>query len=307
MNKLTANFIWGGQSEKRKFHLSKLSDISLPKSLGGWGLLDLQTFEKALLCKSLWRGIYGEGPWSSTIQKKYMGSKDISHWFRLGRIGSTYGEILIGIDHFLSGVEEIIVPKTLIKFFHRKGFFFWDKLISDWQGSIPLWKEAENMEMPDSIARKWENIRTCLRNYDIYRSSESDCLIWKDSKGINLVRVKDIYQNMIGLKGALLSPIFPIVFWKSGCPSKMVYFSWFTFHNKNLSWENLKKRGWHGTSICLICKSAEESNCHMFLNFQRTQQLWQSLENIYGIPHISHASTKEAFLGGVGRRIPGGR
>jgi len=35
LNRLTANFIWGGQSEKRKYHLTKLSDISLPKKLGG--------------------------------------------------------------------------------------------------------------------------------------------------------------------------------------------------------------------------------------------------------------------------------
>lgn len=91
MNKLTANFIWGGQAGKRKFHLSKLSDISIPKSMGGWGLLDLQKFGKALLCKSLWRGIFGEGSWSATIQKKYLGRKDFSFWFREGRISPAYG------------------------------------------------------------------------------------------------------------------------------------------------------------------------------------------------------------------------
>lgn len=77
MNKIIANFIWGGQGKKRKYHLSKLSVILLPKNLGGWGLLDLRSFGKALLCKSLWRGIFGEGPWSDTIKKEYMGSKDI--------------------------------------------------------------------------------------------------------------------------------------------------------------------------------------------------------------------------------------
>lgn len=112
-------------------------------------MLDLRSFGKALLCKSLWRGIFGEGTWSNTIKKKYMGSKDISYWFRLGRIGSIYGSaiwlsfrkiegfflkylvwsfqsgsrILIGFDTFLSGQEEIILPGTLLNFFHRKGFF----------------------------------------------------------------------------------------------------------------------------------------------------------------------------------------
>eukprot|EP00253_Pinus_taeda_P009171 PITA_09171 len=67
MNRVTTNFIWGGQAERRKFHLSKLSSISLPKSMGGWGLLDMRTFGKALSYKSLWRAIHGEGPWSIAI------------------------------------------------------------------------------------------------------------------------------------------------------------------------------------------------------------------------------------------------
>ena len=62
MNKITTNFIWGRKSEHRKYHLTRMEKISMPKNLGGWGLLDLRTFGKVLLCKSLWRGIYGEGP-----------------------------------------------------------------------------------------------------------------------------------------------------------------------------------------------------------------------------------------------------
>lgn len=149
MNKLTANFIWGGKSKQRKYYLSKLSDISLPNNYGGWGLLDLRTFGKALLCKSLWRGIYGKGPWSNIIKKKYMANKNISYWYRLGRIGSTYesaismsfrkveayflrnlvwslqsgNRIIIGIDPFLSGGKDIFFLEMLLNFFHRKGYF----------------------------------------------------------------------------------------------------------------------------------------------------------------------------------------
>lgn len=194
------------------------------------------------------------------------------------------------------------MPEALIKKFHRKGFFHWDKLISDWHGPIPLWKEAENMGMLDSLSQIWRNIRVSLRSSDIFHSSEADFLIWRFSKGINLIRVKDIYQNMISLKDALPNPVFPSVFWKTGCPPKMTYFSWLTFHNKKLSWENLKKRGWSGPSLCLFCKAAEESNCHMFWSYQRTQILWQSLEKIYGIPHVPHSSTKEAFLWWSGQK-----
>lgn len=204
MNKLTANFIWGGQAGKRKFHLSKLSNISLPKNMGGWGVLDLRTFGKALLCRTLWRGIYEERPWSNIIQKKYMRKKDISFWFRKGRIGSPFGssiwlslrkieiyflenlvwrfhsgkKILIGKDHFLSGFEVIDVPESLLSFFHRKGFFYWDNLIVGWQGSIPIWKEAGCLGLQGDLARQWEIIRTRLRNCGIFHSAHYDSLIW---------------------------------------------------------------------------------------------------------------------------------
>ena len=94
LNKVTANFIWGEKSKQRKFHLSKMEIISLPKRLGGWGLMDLRDFGKALLCKSLWRGIFREGPWSVTVKLKYMEGKNLEYWFRTGAIGSKHGSAI---------------------------------------------------------------------------------------------------------------------------------------------------------------------------------------------------------------------
>jgi len=67
MTRITANFIWGAKSEERKIHLSKMDSISLPKHLGGWGLMDLRLFGRALVCKSMWRGISEDGPWSIMV------------------------------------------------------------------------------------------------------------------------------------------------------------------------------------------------------------------------------------------------
>ena len=82
MNKVSANFIWGGKSEQRKFHLAKMERIFFPKRHGGWGLMDLRAFGKGLLCKSLWRGIFEDGPWSITAKLKYLKGKNLEYWFR---------------------------------------------------------------------------------------------------------------------------------------------------------------------------------------------------------------------------------
>lgn len=56
LDSITAIFIWSGMKHRQKFHLIKLRHMSLPKSMDGWGILDLRRFGQALLLKSTWRG-----------------------------------------------------------------------------------------------------------------------------------------------------------------------------------------------------------------------------------------------------------
>lgn len=69
-------FLWGGRSYPSKIHLVKMATISKMKKAGGWGLINMRIFGKTLLCKALYRGIYGTGPWSHVIHKKiFKGTK----------------------------------------------------------------------------------------------------------------------------------------------------------------------------------------------------------------------------------------
>eukprot|EP00253_Pinus_taeda_P022450 PITA_22450 len=295
----------------RKKEISSLKIIQyfFTEEQGGWGLLDLRNFGRVLLCQNLWRGIFEHDPWSNIVRKKYMGMKDLSFSLRKERIGSSIGspiwlslrkigifflknltwqfqsgkKILIGRDQFMSSAEVIDVLDPLLFFLHRKGLFYWDNLITGWQGSIPLWKEVESLGLPVDIAIQWNHIRTRLRNCGIFRSAEQDCLMWRNAKGMSSIHVKDVYQDLIGLKQSQLRPSFPHIFWKSSCPTKMVLFTWLSFHNRNLSWENIRKRGWQGPGVFPICSSAKENNFHLFLNCKKSQQLWKSLEDCYGI------------------------
>lgn len=71
----------------------------------------------------------------------------------------------------------------------------------------------------------------------------ADYLIWSVSNARMPVRVCDIYTDMILSKILLIRDTFPVVFWKVGCPLKYIYFGWLVFYNKNLTWDNLRKRG----------------------------------------------------------------
>lgn len=94
LNRLMANFIWGGGKHKNKYHLTSLSKITLPKILGGWGIMNIRNFCKALLCKAFWRSINGVSFWSAPIRRKYMEDKDLTYWYRVGTIGKSQGSAI---------------------------------------------------------------------------------------------------------------------------------------------------------------------------------------------------------------------
>lgn len=152
----------------------------------------------------------------------------------------------------------------LLSFFHKKGIFTWDKFITAWQGPTLLWKDANDLRMPESLVMLWNFVKDSLGSCEFHRSGSADPLIWTVPNAKLSVRVKDIYSDIINLKVSHSSFIYPLMFWKSGCPLKLIFFSWLVFHNKNLTWKNLRKRNWHGPSRCPMCESAEESNYHIF-------------------------------------------
>ena len=153
-NRIESNII----ERKRKYHLTKLRNITIQKDLGGWGIMDIRTFGKALLCKSLWRGINGDTLWSTSSRNKYMGNKDLIYWYRKGTIGYPQGStiwlsfrkiesfflqnlywniqngrnVYIGFDHIVGIGENFIIPPNIIMAFHRKGIFTWSQIIAEW-------------------------------------------------------------------------------------------------------------------------------------------------------------------------------
>lgn len=82
----------------------------------------------------------------------------------------------------------------------------------------------------------------------------SDHLIWTVPNAKMPIRVKDIYVVMISPNAPSSSSLFPSCFWKSGCPLKLILFSWLVFNNRNLSWKNLRRRSWQGPSDALWAK-----------------------------------------------------
>eukprot|EP00253_Pinus_taeda_P019806 PITA_19806 len=307
INQITASFIWGGSSMHQKIHLAKLKHISIPKQQGGWGILDLRLFGCALICRSLWRGVFGCSPWSNIIRLRYMKGRPIEYWLRRGTIGPRLGSpiwhsmrkieslfisrlrwrihtgsnVLIGIDPLICNHSDLSLPRDLITLLQHQGFYTWDKLIKEWHGSTPVWKNGRDLNLQDYWEGIWKSITDLLTTSGIHRHGNKDQLLWTVSCFRRPVTVRDIYIHMISSRSPYSLPSFPYIFWKAKCPPKIIHFAWLVFYNKNLTWDNLRKRYWHGPSRCTMCKSDEETNLHMFFKCPVIQWIWYVLANTF--------------------------
>lgn len=67
------------------------------------------------------------------------------------------------------------------------------------------------------------------------------------------------------------------------------------FYRVFLSWDNLRKRSWHGPNRCSMCESDEETNLHMFFQCNSSQEIWYDLVILFGFPHIVFVSVHATF------------
>lgn len=297
-----------------------MDDISRPRKFGGWGLLDMRSFGNALLCKSLLRGIFGEGPWSLFINRKYLKGRSIEYWYRRNSLGIkresaiwhslrkiqsffmgnlrwrvfSGSSILIGFDSIMNGLASPL-PHALVSFFHSRGIFTWDKLIKSWSLTSPVWKDEVDLLMPPSIFSIWSSVRHVLQGLAIRRTGTKDVLAWNLPRSPLPVRVKDLYVALSSGSAITGQLIFPPSLWKVSCPLKMILFTWLLFRNRNLSWEVLQKKGWQGPGRCIMCLNAVETNYHMFFQCPASRLIWYELSISLGFPHLFVSSVQDDF------------
>eukprot|EP00253_Pinus_taeda_P011741 PITA_11741 len=283
MSSLAANFLWGGKAFQNKIHLVKMDSISKPKKAGGWGLLDMRIFRRALLCKSLHRGIFGDGLWSKVINRKYLKGRSLEFWFRRNSMGTKKGSsiwlsfrkiqlfslenlrwklysgssILIGFDSIVNGLDSSFSPR-LVSFFHAKGIFTWDRLIKSWSHSSLGCTSLGSSE-----------------KFAAYSSKE--------------------YASTFSAHSCSSSLLFPPQLWNVACPLKMILFSWLVFRNRNLTWEVLQKKSWHGPGRCAMCQNAAETNLHMFFQCASSLRIWYELSLSFGFPYLIFSSVQDGF------------
>lgn len=87
-------FLCVGNLNHSKFHLTSSQIISVPNNLGGWGLKHPNWFSFFLSTKSLWRGLFGEGPWKKFLKPKYIKCSSVVQWIKNPNLKCSNGLII---------------------------------------------------------------------------------------------------------------------------------------------------------------------------------------------------------------------
>lgn len=219
MKSIVAFLLWSGRPFLSKIHLVKMDTISRPKEKGGWGLLHMNQFGKALMSKSFHRGLLGHGPWSTLIRQKYLKGRPLVFWFKRFSLGIQNGSpfwnsfkkiqpfflkylkwtlfsgssVLIGIDPTLYNLESMI-PHSLLSFFHSRGLFTWNTLIDTWSSLQPIWKSDLHLAIPPLLLPLWLSFSSRFSHHGILQLGTKDNLIWSTDTSIHPISVWKIYS-----------------------------------------------------------------------------------------------------------------
>lgn len=156
-----------------------------PKDNGGWGLKDMHIFARALIMKSMWRGLNSCGIWSEILKYKYLNNNNMEDLHVTGRQQSKGGSIIWNgfsncwlsfttflKSHFGRGSKILIrwdgmngisdnnnLSMDIINFLNTRGIFLLTQIIKDTVNGRPIWMTPEDLSLPEHLRSDWDNFK----------------------------------------------------------------------------------------------------------------------------------------------------
>jgi len=146
LNHFRSRFFWQGDGHKRKYRLTKWSIMCRPKEQGGQGIMDLETQNKCLLSKWLFKLINEEGIWQQLLRNKYLANKTI-----------TQVEKKPGDSQFWSGlmkVKNVFLRWVSFKVHNGEQVSFWNDV---WLGHTSFRERFPNLY--NLVRRKHDTVQ----------------------------------------------------------------------------------------------------------------------------------------------------
>ncbi|CAN1778943.1 Putative ribonuclease H protein At1g65750 [Linum perenne] len=316
LEKIQRRFLWEGTSEHKRIHWVDWSSVKASLNSGGLGILDIKSFNEALLGKWLWRyaleksawwrllivAKYGIGP-SDWCPSSAYGSANSSVWTRISQLGSNFwrfafidpggGFCSFWNDFWVLGVRlSNLYPRILAADANPSGGFVFDyRVVGRNSWIIPMrfnLRGGANLEL--------QRLMTHLDSLPPSLLSEGPASIcWFDGK--------EQCFSVSSFRRLLQAECFPStdfppanLVWPTHAPSKVQFFCWLTLRNRIATTDNLQRRGFALPNRCALCEKDSESVDHIFVHCPFASQVWFRLSSTLSIHGPLPSSFKGLFL-----------
>eukprot|EP00253_Pinus_taeda_P008374 PITA_08374 len=296
MELIIRSFLWqGGKQDTKKFSLVKWSKVILPLEKGGLGIRVPRLANIAMGFKLIWRILSEKGAWwTEIIKKKYLNgvNNNILSETIIDRhctpvwklIKKSLPQIKSHISRAPSNGRRINVWDDRIMGSEARGSLPNFRPLQQWMKQANLktlydislwdqncWKGWKSLALPNDLRNIWADLKTSLIGSAPTNRMSDDKYVWDPSGGC--YTVKEGYRSLQNASSINNWPLHKVA-WRIECLPKVKLFNWTLLHGKILTAENLRKKGIHGPSICCMCREAEESSSHLFIECPFARTCW---------------------------------
>lgn len=291
LDRISRDFLWGSNSEKRKQHLVAWSKVCLPKSEGGLGIRKAGDMNKSLLAKIGWRLLHDQvSLWAKIVRSKYrVGEIRERRWIKpKSNWSSTWRSVGLGLQEVvLRGQSWVLGNGRKIKFWSDR--WLWEKPLCEIaSGVIPesfaeltardMWVEGIGWDLSRIIPFVTTNQRLDLAAVVLDNvTGAADRLSWEETHD-GLFSVKSAYklltrdaapkQNM----GRFYNRI-----WSVMAPERVRAFLWLVGNQAIMSNAERYKRHLSETEVCQVCKGGIETTTHILRDCPAMLGIWNRL------------------------------
>lgn len=287
LEKCIRNFIWSGDSSKRKMVTVAWKKVCLDYEEGGLGVKSLISLNEATNLKCCWSLFNSSEEWASLLRSRvFRGSRCISHHVYSSIWSSVKPEFqtvlnnsnwLIGngrqvnfwTDHWCGEPLAYLyqIPDVMVSLLPTKVCEYIDQF---------TWRISEDLE------EFFPNLRNLVSQVTLPCFDTDDILAWNHTADGEL-SLKEAYRFK---KHILVKLPWTKIVWNKDIPPAKSLMVWRLMLDKLPTDEKLSHRGLNLPSMCSLCKKNQETSFHLFFECIYSCNIWCWLSRMLNIPLI---------------------
>lgn len=281
IDKIRRRFLWHGHKgqDMRYISLVTWELVTKPKKLGGLGVLNLTTMNRALLSKVMWQWQHVNKPdWMQLIQMETLSAKpwnaaNATNFWRSLKHMESFMEVSVqfkmGDGSHIRFWKDAWRGSAIMNQYPLLYSFALNKDISVYevrrQGT---WHIELHQGITEQAAEQHITLLNELHQYS-HEAAHQDTPIWLWTNS-GVFSVKSYYRAMEATP--IQTTHIPRV-WELKGPLRVMIFGWLMLRNRILTIDNLVIRGFSMVNRCCMCRMEAETVKHLFGRCKLTTEL----------------------------------